>query len=161
MIETTVKAAILSNADEADAVVTILDAYAREPIAGGSPLSGEVKERLIPVLRDHPGAIVVLASVADAKIGLAICFLGLSTFAARPVLNLQDLVVVPEYRGQGVGRLLLRAVEEEARSRGCCKLTLEVRADNLRARTLYRSWGFRDCAAAGAQLPVYFLDKPL
>lgn len=135
--------------------------FACEPIGGGSPLTREAKAQLIPVLRHHPGVHVVLASASEERVGLAVCFLGLSTFAARPLLNLQDLVVLPKFRGRGVGSVLLHAVEERARLLGCCKLTLEVRADNVRARRLHRGQGFREFAAADLSMPVYFLDKPL
>lgn len=62
---------------------------------------------------------------------------------AQPLINIHDLAVVPECRGQGVGRALLQAIEEEARRGGCCRLTLEVRADNRIARGLYQSFGFQ------------------
>jgi ribosomal protein S18 acetylase RimI-like enzyme len=38
--------------------------------------------------------------------------------------------------------MLLKAVEDDARQLGCCKVTLEVRCDNTRAMGLYRSVGF-------------------
>ena len=49
-------------------------------------------------------------------VGIATCFHGLSTFVARRLLNLHDLAVIPEYRGKGVGRRLLAAVEDKARA---------------------------------------------
>ena len=74
--------------------------------------------------------------------GLAVCFLGLSTFEARPLLNLHDLVVHPEYRGMGIGRGLLSEVEALALRLACCRVTLEVRQDNRGAMHLYSSFGF-------------------
>jgi ribosomal protein S18 acetylase RimI-like enzyme len=58
-------------------------------------------------------------------------------------VNIHDIAVSPEARGQGVGRQLLAAVEADARALGCCKVTLEVRSDNQRAMGLYRSVGFQ------------------
>jgi GNAT superfamily N-acetyltransferase len=145
---------------DADAIVTLLDSYAGDPVGGGQPLTRDVRERLVPLLRDHPTALVLLAFSIDGPVGIAVCFFGLSTFRASPLLNIHDLAVLPRYRGQGVGRALLRAAEEQARLKGCCKLTLEVQDDNRRARTLYESFGFAD-VVYGSSAVTRFLAKPL
>ena len=120
----------------------------------------DVRERLVPALRDHPTALVLLAYADEEPAGIAVCFFGLSTFKARPLLNIHDLAVVPQYRGMGVGRALLQAAEDHARGKGCCKLTLEVQDDNARARALYRSFGFEDFVV-GNSAATRFLAKPL
>jgi ribosomal protein S18 acetylase RimI-like enzyme len=108
-------------------------------------------------LAAQAGAQVWLARTGDGEpVGLAVCFTGFSTFAARPLLNLHDLAVAPSHRGKGVGRRLLAAVEDAARAAGCCKVTLEVRTDNLTAQKLYRALGYGDGAA-----PHHFWSKPL
>jgi ribosomal protein S18 acetylase RimI-like enzyme len=50
--------------------------------------------------------------------------------------------VLPEYRGQGIGRRLLEACIAKAWARGITRIELEVRADNERAIGLYKSVGF-------------------
>ena len=57
---------------------------------------------------------------------------------------LDNLAVFPQYRRQGVGKALLRALEEEARKRGGEFLSLEVRASNESAISLYQSRGFQE-----------------
>jgi len=141
------------------AVLAVLDSYASDPIGGGEPLRPEVRDRLVPSLRAHPTTCVLLAFAATEPVGIAVCFLGFSTFQARPLLNVHDLAVVPEWRGRGVGRRLLHAAEERARQCGCCKLTLEVQEDNPRALGLYRSFGFEDMIVTAK--PTRFLTKPL
>ena len=84
----------------------------------------------------------------DEPAGIAVCFFGFSTFRARPLLNVHDLAVMPKYRRQGVGSALLRECENRALRAGCCKLTLEVQDDNLRARALYERFGFGDFVVA-------------
>ena len=147
--------------EQARQLVEILDSYARESVGGGRPLDPSVRERLVPELAAQPNALVLLASTEVGAIGAAVCFFGFSTFAARPLLNIHDLAVLPAFRGRGVGRALLRAAETRARERGCCKLTLEVREDNEPARSLYASAGFSDYAPAAAPTPTLFLEKRL
>jgi GNAT superfamily N-acetyltransferase len=159
-------ALLICDADYADPVhargiVDVLDSYARDPRGGSRPLAEDVRARLVPALRDHPTALVVLALADADPIGVAVCFLGFSTFAARPLVNVHDLAVLPEHRGKGVGRALLTGVEQRARARGCCKLTLEVQDDNEPARRLYARFGFDDFRLAGAALTTRFLAKSL
>jgi len=141
-------------------IVSVLNSYSSDPSGGERPLSEEVQERLIPALRKHPATLVLLA-VADRKpVGIAICFFGLSTFQARPLLNIHDLAVLPEYRGRGIGRALLHAAEDRAIRRECCKLTLEVQDDNMRALGLYKDFGFGDFVIGNSSV-TRFLSKPL
>lgn len=147
----TVRPADLSDPADADAVVAMLDAYARDPLGMSAPLPAEVRSVLIDRLRGVPHWIG-LARHGEAPVGIAVCFFGFSTFRARPLLNLHDFAVVPEARGLGVGKILMEAVIAAARERGCCKVTLEVRSDNDRAKRLYASAGFSpldtDCDAS-------------
>lgn len=138
-----IQLADLANAAHQSAIVELLDAYAREPQVSGSPLSAEVRARLIPELRKQPAGRHFLAFHEVQAVGVAICFLGFSTFYARPLLNIHDLAVREGFRGQGIGRQLLDAIETDAAGHHCCKVTLEVRADNSRARRLYENVGFR------------------
>jgi ribosomal protein S18 acetylase RimI-like enzyme len=139
-----VRRAELDDPRDQQAVLDLVDMYAREPMGGGAPLSDEVRARLVPGLRRQANGRVFLAELGEAAVGVAICFLGFSSFRARPLINIHDLAVIPACRGRGVGRRLLEAVEEEARREGCCRITLEVRADNHVARALYRRFGFAD-----------------
>jgi ribosomal protein S18 acetylase RimI-like enzyme len=146
---------------DAAAVLEALNAYAEDPMGGGKPLPREVTERLVPALAAHPGAHVLLAWDGARPVGVATCFVGFSTFAARPLLNVHDLGVVADARGRGVGRALLTHAEALARALGCVKLSLEVLEDNAAARGLYESFGFRDYELGGVARRTYFLTKPL
>jgi ribosomal protein S18 acetylase RimI-like enzyme len=155
-----IREADLTDRRDADGVVAVLDSYAVDPIGGGQALTPEVRDRVVPALRGHPTSLVLLAFVDDEPVGVAVCFFGLSTFRARPLLNIHDLAVLPGYRGKGVGRGLLRAAEEHARRKGCCRVTLEVRDDNAPARALYGRVGFDD-SMPGSTVPTRFLVKSL
>ena len=130
------------NARHAQALLAVLDGYARDPSGGGTGLTDEVKARLPGLLAQQPHYIGLLAFEGDRPVGLINAFLGVSTFKARPLLNLHDIAVEPDRRGAGIGRRLLDAAEAHARERGCCKLTLEVLESNHTAVGLYRAVGF-------------------
>jgi ribosomal protein S18 acetylase RimI-like enzyme len=117
--------------------------YCRDAFGDCQPLAAEARANLIPGLIKHGGARVFLAYDGQQPLGVAICLIGFSSFRGKPLMNIHDLAVSPEARGQGIGRQLLKAVEAEARVLGCGKVTLEVRSDNTRAQGLYRSEGFR------------------
>jgi len=132
----------LDRPDHQAAVVALTAAYALDRMANGAPLPADVLERLIPGLQAHPTTLVFLAAVGRRFVGLATCFVGFSTFAARPIVNLHDLCVLDSHRGQGIGRALLLAVEQAAVEKACAKVTLEVLEHNRPARSLYESLGF-------------------
>jgi ribosomal protein S18 acetylase RimI-like enzyme len=100
-------------------------------------------EKLVNGILNYPSAFVLFATKRNNKIaGMAVCFEGFSTFLAMPLINIHDLIVYKKYRRQGIARRLLEAVEVEAKKRSCCRITLEVRDDNLRAKPLYTSLGY-------------------
>jgi GNAT superfamily N-acetyltransferase len=143
------------------AVLAMVDAYSRDPMGDGAPLSAEARARLIPGLRRHATTLVFLAYDGETPVGVAVCFLGFSTFAAKPLVNLHDVAVVPAHRGRGVGRALLGAVEAKARELGCCKLTLEVLDKNERALRTYTAAGFKRYALQPGAGEAIFLTKGL
>jgi ribosomal protein S18 acetylase RimI-like enzyme len=137
----------LSNPAHAHDVRAMTAAYACDPMGNDGRLDEAVLDRTMAGLRAMPHARVWIAYDAGAPVGLATCFVGFSTFAGRPVINIHDLAVVQTHRGRGVGRGLLRAVEAQARSMGCSKVTLEVGDANPRAKGLYESCGFEHASA--------------
>jgi GNAT superfamily N-acetyltransferase len=151
----------LSDDRQGRALVELLDHYARDPMGGGQPLAEAVRTALVPGLRQQPHYLGFLAIREGIAVGLVNAFLGFSTFAARPLLNLHDVVVHAAVRRQGIGRLLLDRVEATARARGCCKLTLEVLSANRAAREAYAAFGFASYAIDPSTGTALFLEKKL
>lgn len=146
---------------DAIAVVALLDEYARDPMGGGVPLSEEARDRLIPGLKATPGAFSVIARADGVAVGLANCFMGFSTFAAAPLVNIHDMVVTAAQRGRRVGRTMFAVIEAVARERGAVKVTLEVVEGNHRAKALYASLGYGDFALDPALGGALFWQKVL
>lgn len=77
------------------------------------------------------------------------------------MLNLHDVAVLSEYRGQGIGQALLRCAEDYARSIDCCKLTLEVLQGNKTAQRAYEKFGFAGYKLLDEQGYAMFWQKKL
>lgn len=146
---------------DAGALFFLLDIYAKSTQGGGKALDPALRNKLAPALAEVPGAFSFLALEGGTPIGIANCFTGFSTFACAPLVNIHDLAVVPVRRGCGVGRALMHAVEEEARKRGACKITLEVLSGNEGAKALYASEGFATYALDPAMGSAQFWEKKL
>ena len=159
--ELTVELADYADPRDAAELVMLLDAYASDPMGGGAPLCQETRAALVPGLAATPGAFSLIARLDGQPAGLANCFTGFSTFAAEPLVNVHDMGVLPEYRDRGIGRALLLAVEDEARRRGACKITLEVLSGNERAKALYLALGFGDYQLDPAAGHALFWQKKL
>ena len=139
----------------------LLDQYARDPMGGGEGLKAPVKETLINQLQQRDFAFTVLAYVDDQPAGIANCFEGFSTFAAKPLVNIHDLAVSQKFRGMGISKLLLNKVEEVAREKGCCKVTLEVLSGNQTAINSYQKFGFRQYELDPEKGQAQFWEKKL
>ena len=151
-----------ANPTHAAALVAMLDAYASDPMGGGEGLSDFAKAQLAPALAARPQAFSVLAFVGaddSTPVGLVNCIEGFSTFACKPLVNVHDVAVMSDYRGQRIGERMLELVETLARERGACKLTLEVLSGNGGAVKLYQRVGFGDYALGSAMGSANFMQK--
>jgi ribosomal protein S18 acetylase RimI-like enzyme len=151
----------LHRVDHQRDVVAMTAAYALDAMGNGGPLPADVLERLVPGLQAQPTALILLAYVEGKAVGIATCFGGFSTFAARPLVNIHDLAVLPSHRGLGIGRLLLDGVARKATELGCCKVTLEVQEDNTRARRIYEKAGFSQAVYGENTGGSLFCTRPL
>ncbi len=148
-----------ADAVHASALVTLLDAYARDPAGGGKALSDYARTQLVAELAARPQAFSVLAFDGSMPVGLVNCIEGFSTFQCRPLVNVHDVVVLASHRGQRVAEQMLALAEEVARERGACKLTLEVLQGNQSACRLYERLGFAAYQLDPAMGQAQFLQK--
>lgn len=123
-------------------IIEMLDCYANDPMGGNEALPDFVAQNLVYALSNRSDAISILAYVEGQPAGLLNCFEGFSTFSCKPLINIHDLIVATEFRGMGLSTKMLRMVEEIAKEKECCKLTLEVLENNVIAINSYRKFGF-------------------
>ena len=91
----------------------------------------------------RPYAEVILAEWEGAPAGFALFFHNYSTFRARPGIYLEDLYVLPEKRGHGIGKALLTELARLAVERGCARLEWSVLDWNEPAIGFYKKLGAR------------------
>ena len=84
---------------------------------------------------------VVLAYVGAEPAGYALYFHNYSTFAGRRGLYLEDLFVIPEHRGRGIGKRLLKHLAQLAVERRCRRMEWAVLDWNESAIRFYKSIG--------------------
>lgn len=110
---------------------------------------------------ERPYIEAVLARVADQTAGFALFFPNYSTFLTQPGLYLEDLFVLPEYRGQGIGKALLTYVGKLALNRGCGRFEWTVLDWNEPAIAFYQRMGaevrpdWRVCRVTGEALKAF------
>ena len=86
-------------------------------------------------------AEVLIGEYRRAPVAFSLFFHNFSTFLGRPGLYLEDLFVLPEYRGRGFGRALLTALARIAEHRGCGRLEWSVLDWNESAIGFYQKLG--------------------
>ena len=113
------------------------------------------EELLAEQLFDRGNAEVLFALEDGKEVGFALFFHNFSTFLGRAGLYLEDLFVLPEYRGRGYGKALLRQLARIARERGYGRMEwwcldwnrpsidfyLSLGAEPMRDWTVYRLSG--------------------
>jgi GNAT superfamily N-acetyltransferase len=139
---TNIQIADFNNPTHAQAIVFLLNEYAKDEMGGGEELSAFTQANLVSEMAKRPSFHVVIAFVDGKPAGLINCIESFSTFACKPILNIHDVVVLADYRGKGISSQLLKKAEDIAKSLGCCKLTLEVLEGNKLAQAAYVANGF-------------------
>lgn len=118
-------------------------ALARDFHAGdGHPLDERGVAAVRAVARGHPLARAWLIMEAGVVIGYAVLGLGFGIEYGGTDAFVDDLYLVPTARGRGIGRIVMAALEDEARQLGLHVLFLVVDPENRPAQALYQRHGF-------------------
>lgn len=92
-------------------------------------------------LFDKSIARVIFVMDGDKEVGFALFFHNFSTFLGRAGIYLEDLYVLPEYRGRGFGKALLKRLAKIAVDMGCGRLEWSCLDWNTPSIEFYRSLG--------------------
>lgn len=142
-------------------LIELLDCYANDPMGGNKALPDYVAQNLVYELSHRSNAFSILAHVNGQPAGLMNCFEGFSTFTCKPLINVHDLIVATEFRGLGLSTKMLTMLEEIAKERNCCKLTLEVLEKNYIAINSYKKFGFNQYQLDPTMGKAEFWEKTL
>lgn len=128
-----------------EAIIYLMNHYMASDMGGNlPPYTNETSRAVVKGLEHHPSRLVLLAEYQAEYVGLSNSFVNFGTFAGKPFINIHDIVVLEKYRGLGIGRKMMEAIDAKAKELGCGKITLEVRDDNKPAQQLYNSMGFEE-----------------
>ncbi len=130
------------NENHGEDIGYLINCYAGDPMGGGKSLHDHIGTNLALALSKVSHAFSFLCYVDGRPAGLVNCFEAFSTFKCKPLINIHDMYVLNEFRGLGISQKFLTRVEEKAKEKGCCKITLEVLEGNKTAQSAYVKYGF-------------------
>lgn len=137
-------APVLRRAERADAPALIQLIVALADYEKLPPPDAEARERLIEHgFGERPRFEAWLAWVNEQPVGYAMLFETYSSFLARPTLYLEDVFLLPEYRGRGIGKMLFRHCIQLAQERDCGRMEWTCLDWNTHAQCFYDSLGAR------------------
>ena len=93
------------------------------------------------IFADNSHVFALICELDGVAIGSAIYFFNYSTWLAKSGLYLEDLYVMPEYRGKGAGVKLLKAMAKIAVEKDCARFEWSCLDWNTPSREFYNSLG--------------------
>jgi GNAT superfamily N-acetyltransferase len=132
-----IRAATEADVPQILAFIRALATYEREPGAVIATEDGLLRDGFGP----NPYFQCLMAELDGAPAAFALYFFNYSTWLGRPGIYLEDLFVLPEFRGLGIGKSLLQKVAAIAVEKGCLRLQWEVLDWNTPAIDFYRAMG--------------------
>ncbi len=134
---TEIRSATAADVPRILAFIRALAVYERAPDAVVATEEGLLRDGFGP----NPIYFCLIAERDGQPAGFALYFYNYSTWLGRPGIYLEDLFVLPEFRGLGIGKALLKRVAEIAVEKGCQRLQWEVLDWNTPAIDFYRAMG--------------------
>jgi len=121
-------------------------------------VTGSAEQLARDLFEPRPRVEAMLVEADERVVAFALYFHNYSTFLTKVGLYLEDIFVLPEYRGRGIGKALLSRVAKLACDRGCGRLEWSVLDWNVSAIGFYQSLGanvlpdWRICRVVGDQM---------
>ena len=123
------------------AMLALIHALAEYEKARPGDVSADAGMLRAALFAPTPAAEALLAWRDGEPVGFALFFHNFSTWRGRRGLYLEDLFVVPEMRGRGIGKALLQELARIARERGCARMEWAVLDWNRHAFEFYKGLG--------------------
>jgi len=139
----------------------LLDCYAKDPMGGGKALPKDIKNNIAFELSKLPNSFSIICYIDNKPAGLITYFENFSTFKCKPLISIHDIIVLKEFRNLGLSQMMLAKVEDEAKKRNCCKITLEVLEGNTVAQNSYKKFGFKGYELDPKMGKALFWEKEL
>lgn len=135
-----IRAGVLDDVPDAFALVTELAVYER----AAEQVSNTVEQMALDGFGPTPlyGMLVAEETATRKIVGMALYYFRYSTWKGKR-LYLEDIIVTEEYRGYGIGKLLLDATVETARDTQCTGMMWQVLDWNQPAIGFYQQFGTR------------------
>ena len=117
-------------------------------------------ERIPKLISSGDGVFFLAGGDPEGPVGFAYLQFNPSLYSRTRDAYLGELYVVPERRGEGMGRAMLDAVIEESRAQNAVHISLGTSVTDVAARGLYESSGFTnlDGGEDGPSMLYYELD---
>lgn len=109
---------------------------------GGSPRPAQALARRFEGMLGRDDVAVELALVDDEVSGFAFLTLRPTPYSEGPLAQLEELYVLPDRRGEGIGTVLLTASVERVRALGCTEVHIGVDEIDHDTRRFYERHGF-------------------
>lgn len=134
---TTIRKATPDDVSQILAFIRALAEYEREPDAAVATEADLLRDGF----SSNPFYFCLIADHESRPAGFALYFFNYSTWLGRPGLYLEDLFVLPEFRGLGIGKALLQRIAAIAVENRCPRLQWEVLDWNTPAIDFYSAMG--------------------
>jgi GNAT superfamily N-acetyltransferase len=144
----------LATVDDADVLAKLLHDFNTEfdtPTPGAPVIAAN--------LRDLLAADATFAVVAEAALGVGLVTLRPNVWYDGPVALLDELYVVPDRRGQGLGTAMIELLTTECRARGVRLIEINVDESDVDAQRFYRRLGFSDVGPDSGERASYFSQE--
>ena len=127
-----------------DDLPAILALYAQPDLDDGVALSIEQARRIFARFQDYPDYTLYVATLDGEVVGtFALLIMDNLAHMGAPSGVAEEVVVRPDWQGQGVGKQMMRFAMQRCRERGCYKLALSSNLKREAAHAFYESLGFR------------------
>ena len=145
---------------DAEVAGTLLHDFLAE-FAAPSPGAAKLRDRFESRLVADTGMLVLIAASDTTPVGLAVLVVRPTCFVDGRAMTLEELYVVPDRRGEGIGSAIIRCAVAEGAARGVEFVEVPVDEGDVDARRFYERHGFTNQAEPGTDQRMLYYEQEL